>query len=208
MKLAVYDSSGKKSEKTVELSKELFGQDVNEALIHQSIRVFLSNQRSGSASTKTRSETRGGGTKPWRQKGTGRARAGSIRSPLWVGGGIIFGPKPKDWSLSMPKKSRKLALKMALSFKAKSSELMIIKDFKYKEPSTKKAAKLLDKLKVSGKATFVLDESEELAEKSLRNLSDVNVFYVSEINSYYVLDNDVIILSESALNKLMKEKKK
>ncbi|MDI6822356.1 MAG: 50S ribosomal protein L4 [Actinomycetota bacterium] len=201
LKLPVLSARGKKIDE-VELNSQIFECEVNEPLLHQVIRSQCAAMRSGTASTKTRNEVRGGGAKPRRQKGTGRARAGTIRSPLWRGGGVVFGPKPRDYSFSVPKKVKKLALKSALSAKARDSELIILDHFKLKQPKTKEAVKVLKNLKITKKTTVVVTERNEEVNRAIRNISYVRVIEVSEVNPYNVLDNDVLILTRDALNRL------
>lgn len=200
-KLAVLDSKGNKVGE-VELTKKVSDCKVSESAIHQTVKAYLASQRAGSASTKTRSETRGGGTKPWRQKGTGRARAGSIRSPLWVGGGVTFGPKPRDYSFSVPKKIRKLALKSALKVKADQKSLLVLDKFELKEPKTKKAVEILKKLEAEEKTMVVLDKKDDVVEKSVQNISFISTILVNELNSYYVLWCDKLIFTKASLEAL------
>ncbi|MDI6892641.1 MAG: 50S ribosomal protein L4 [Actinomycetota bacterium] len=201
MEVPVLDAMGRKVGQ-VKLEPRIFESEVNEAAVHQVVRAQLAASRLGTSSTKTRSEVRGGGAKPWRQKGTGRARAGSIRSPLWRGGGVVFGPTPRDYSFTVPKKVKRLALRSALSMKAKSSELLVVDDFNIKEPKTKLALEVLRNLKVSKKATVVIVEGQENVEKSLRNIPGIKTIYVSEVNPYDVLDNEVLIFTRDALGAL------
>lgn len=198
MKTQVLNAKGKKI-KEIELDPAVFEVKPNEALVHQVITAELANRRRGSASTKTRGKVRGGGVKPFRQKGTGRARAGSIRSPLWRGGGTIFGPQPKVYDLKIPRKMRRLALKSILSAKAMGSELIVIDKFGLEEPATKKAQTILDNLKAPRKVTVVLPNGEEIVEKSIRNLASAEAIYISEINSYQLLNNQALIITEEAL---------
>jgi large subunit ribosomal protein L4 len=201
VEVPVLDAKGRKVDQ-VKLEPRIFESEVNEAAVHQVVRAQLAASRLGTSSTKTRSEVRGGGAKPWRQKGTGRARAGSIRSPLWRGGGVVFGPTPRDYSFTVPKKVKRLALRSALSMKAKSSELLVVDDFNIKEPKTKLALEVLRNLKVSKKATVVIVEGQENVEKSLRNIPGIKTIYVSEVNPYDVLDNEVLIFTRDALGAL------
>lgn len=197
-KLSVQDSKGKKVGQ-VELDPAVFGVKPNEAVVHQVVRAQLAGARSGSAATKTRGEVSGGGTKPWRQKGTGRARAGSIRSPLWKGGGAVFGPSPRDYGQRVPRKMRKLALRSALSSKAAGGNLVIVDAFGLSQPSTKKAADVLSKLKVEGKVAVLCSADEEATAKSVRNLPWAKVFFTNELNVYDILDNDVLVVTKPAL---------
>jgi len=201
MKIPVLDMEGKKIDE-MELSPEIFETEINEPVLHQAVRSYLAAGRQGSADTKTRSEVRGGGVKPWRQKGTGRARAGSIRSPLWRGGGTVFGPTPRKYDLKMPKKVRRLALKSALSAKAKASEVVVVDDFNFEELRTRHASEVLKKLKVGKKVVIVIDGGDEKTKKSFQNLAGVKLLQVSQINPYDVLNNDNLIFNRGALQRL------
>ncbi len=202
MKTALYGTDGKKKS-DIELKEQVFGQKINEGLMHQVVRAEMASTRRGTASTKTRAEVRGGGIKPWRQKGTGRARAGSIRSPLFVGGGVTFGPKKRDYKYKVPKKMAKAALRSALSAKAKDKEIMVVEKIDLKEKKTKKAKEILDKLKVSKKSTILVENADENIMKSFRNLENVDVLSFDKISSYSILDNKVLIITKDALNKLV-----
>ncbi|MDP3013905.1 MAG: 50S ribosomal protein L4 [Candidatus Subteraquimicrobiales bacterium] len=201
LKLPVYNTKGEEVEK-VELNSSIFECEPNETVVHQAVKVFLASLRSGTADTKTRKEVRGGGRKPWKQKGTGRARAGSIRSPLWKGGGVVFGPTPRDFSPSLPKKMKRLALKSALSTKVKNSELVILSDFELDELKTKKAEEVLRKVAFDKKVTVVISLQEEKAERAIRNLPNANIVFTSELNPYFVLDNKVLIFTKQALSEV------
>lgn len=188
----------------IDLDDKVFGIEPNIHVMHLALRRQLCNARSGSASSKTRSEVRGGGKKPWKQKGTGRARAGSLRSPLFAGGGVIFGPKPRDYSISMPVKARRLALKSALS--ARLNEIGVIKDFSdISQPKTKELAKIIESLKVSGKILIIADthvpENQHL-ELSARNLPNVKLILPSNLNVKDILEADSILITESAINEI------
>jgi large subunit ribosomal protein L4 len=186
----------------VELEEKVFGVEPNVHLMHLALRRQLNNARSGSASAKTRSEVRGGGRKPWRQKGTGRARAGTLRSPLFKGGGVIFGPKPRDYSFSIPTKARRIALKSALS--ANLTKVKVIKDFSsLQSPKTKDFVNLLSTLEVSGKALIIADvtmpENQHL-ELSSRNVPFVRLIHPQNINVKDLLEAETIVITESAAN--------
>ena len=167
--------------------------------MHQVVKAQMGAARSGTASTKGRAEVRGGGKKPWRQKGTGRARAGSIRSPLWKGGGTVFGPTPRDYSQKVPKKLGKLALRSVLSSKAKDGSLVVIDNLGIKEPATKEAARILGNLKLGNKVTVVLGNDDGVAMKSIRNLDTVRAIKVSELNLYDLVDCSNLVITEEAL---------
>lgn len=186
----------------IDLNDNIFGIEPNVHVMHLALRRQLNNARSGTASTKTRSEVRGGGRKPWKQKGTGRARAGSLRSPLFVGGGVIFGPKPRSYSISMPAKARRLALKSALS--ARLDNIKVIKDFsELALPKTKELVKVLNKLELQGKILIVAEvknaENQHL-ELAARNLPNVKIILPSNINVKDILEADNILVTESAIS--------
>jgi len=188
----------------ITLSKEVFGVEPNIHVMHLALRRQLNNARSGNACTKTRAEVSGGGRKPWKQKGTGRARAGSLRSPLFAGGGVIFGPKPRSYAFNMPQKARKLALKSALS--ARESQLVIVKDFStISEPKTKLMVGALKSLNVSGKvlivANFADDENKNL-ELSARNIPSVKLLLPNNLNVKDLLEADFVVMTESAVNEI------
>ncbi len=197
----VLDHSGKVVD-SVELPKEIFGVKPNKSLIAQAVRVYLANQRLGKAYTKSRGEVRGGGRKPWRQKGTGRARIGSIRAPHWRGGGVVFGPKPKDFSLEMPKKMKQKALLSALSVRFNDKGMLVLKNLDLKEAKTKEANTLLKNLNVDGR-TLVIDSSlEEKEKRAFRNIEGADLALVTNLNTYQVLDNKKLIFTKDAIKKL------
>jgi len=199
VKIPVRNKEGKTVEE-INVSPEVFEVEANEAVVHQVVKAQLAAARRGTAKTKTRAEVRGGGKKPWRQKGTGRARIGSIRAPHWVGGGTVFGPTPRDYSFSVPKKMRRLALKSILSSKAKEGRLIVLDDFGLSEPKTKEAAQILKNLEATKKTTIVVGEDQDTAVKSVRNLDNVRVIYSSEINAYDLLDNEYVLMTRAALS--------
>ncbi|HEY3374880.1 MAG TPA: 50S ribosomal protein L4 [Candidatus Aquicultor sp.] len=199
MKLPVLNGEGKTIEE-ISVSPAVFEVEANEAVVHQVVRAQLAAARRGTAKTKTRSEVRGGGKKPWRQKGTGRARIGSIRAPHWVGGGTVFGPTPRDYSFSVPKKMRRLALRSILSSKARDGRLIILDDFGLNEPKTKEAAKILKNINVDKKATVIVGDEQDMAVKSVRNLDRVRVIYSSELNAYDLLNNEYLVMTRAALS--------
>lgn len=181
-----------------QLKEEIFGAKVRPHLLHQTVVMQLNNLRAGTASTKTKGFVSGGGKKPWRQKGTGRARAGSIRSPLWVGGGTIFGPQPRDYSYRLPKKARKQALLSALSAKNRDGKIIVLDKWELAEPKTKLMRKILDDLKVTS-VLIVLAQSDERVERSARNLPAVKVLRVEGLNVYDLLRHEHLILTEGSL---------
>ncbi len=188
----------------IDLNDNVFGIEPNIHVMHLALKRQLSNARAGTASTKTRAEVRGGGKKPWRQKGTGRARAGSSRSPLFRGGGIIFGPKPRDYSISMPQKARRLALRSALS--ARCEDITLIKDFSaLTEPKTKDFVKILDSLKLEGKILVIAQTKtpeNQYLDLAARNVPYVRLILPSNINVKDILEADKILVTESALNEI------
>ncbi len=186
----------------ITLNKEVFGVEPNIHVMHLALRRQLNNARQGSACAKTRAEVSGGGKKPWKQKGTGRARAGSLRSPLFAGGGVIFGPKPRSYAFNMPQKARKLALKSALS--AKASQLLIVKDFStISEPKTKLMVSALKSLNVSGKVLIIADtkaDENKNLELSARNIPSVKLLLPTNLNVKDLLEADFVVITESAVN--------
>ena len=195
---ALYDSTGA-LEGEVALDPETFGVEPNRAVMHQVVTAHLAARRAGSAHTKTRAEVRGGGRKPWRQKGLGRARHGSIRSPIWVGGGTAHGPKPRSYDQRTPKKMRALALRGALSARASEGAVKVIGDFDWDAPKTKRARALLDGIGADGKALVVLDRGESAAALSFRNLPMVLLGSAGRLNAYDVLWSRTVIFSRRAL---------
>ncbi|MGI9554068.1 MAG: 50S ribosomal protein L4 [Thermodesulfobacteriota bacterium] len=196
----VYDLKKKKTGK-VELKSEIFEQPVKESLLHLVVRWQLASKRAGSASTKTKGEVRGGGKKPWKQKGLGRARSGSNRSPLWRGGGVTFGPKPKDWSFSLPKKVRKQAIKSALSHKFNEKEIYIVENFDLSEIKTKQVVSFLKKFDIS-KCLILIDDKNENLMKSSNNLKEVKVLKNEGINVYDILNFKHLVVTKSSLEKV------
>lgn len=200
----VFDVVNPQNEKVDEvvLSEAVFGVPVKGHLLHEAVRWQRAKQRRGTASTKGRSEVSGGGKKPWRQKGTGRARAGSNRSPLWRHGGISHGPKPRDWSFRFPKALRRDALRTALSTKIAAREVRILEDLTMDRPSTKTFQSLLKGLGITGKVLVVTSQREEAVEKSARNLPRVKVLLAQGVNVSDVLNADVILFTREALVKV------
>jgi large subunit ribosomal protein L4 len=184
---------------TVELDEAVFGIQPNVPVMHQVVTAQLAGRRSGTQSTKTRAEVRGGGAKPWKQKGTGRARAGSSRSPIWSGGGVALGPKPRSYKQRTPKKMIRLALHSALSDRASDGKVVVVSDWGFDAPSTKAATALLRSLGVSGRILVVLAGDEEVAAKSLRNIPEVHVLLVNELNAYDVLCSDYVVFTPATL---------
>jgi large subunit ribosomal protein L4 len=187
-----------------ELKEQIFGIKTRPHLLHQTVVMQLNNRRSGTAATKSKGFVRGGGKKPWRQKGTGRARAGSIRSPIWVGGGTIFGPQPRDYSFRMPRKARKEALLSALSLKNRDGKIIVVDKLELEEAKTKLMVKALAELKVTS-ALIVISQPDATIERSSRNIPAVKVLRVEGLNVYDLVRYEHLILTEGAL-KLLEER--
>lgn len=184
---------------TVDLDDSWFGLEPNEAVMHQVVTAQLAARRSGTQSTKTRAEVRGGGAKPWRQKGTGRARQGSIRSPQWRGGGVALGPKPRSYAQRTPKKMVRLALRSALSDRASQDRVVVVDSWGFDAPSTKAARKSLDALGVSGRLLVVLGRDDTTSALSFRNLPEVHLIHTDQLNAYDVLVSDWVLFTSAAL---------
>lgn len=186
----------------IELSEDVFGVEVNQHVLYEVVKNQLANRRQGTQSVKTRAEVRGGGRKPWRQKGTGRARQGSIRAPHWVGGGVAFAPKPRDYSYKVPKKVKRLAMKSALSSKVLNNEIIVLEELNLEEPKTKEMAKILENIKASKKALIVMDEKNINVIKSARNIPNVETIFVNTLNVYDILKFDSFIITKDAVRKV------
>ena len=211
MNYKVYDMKGAEAG-TVELNDGIFAIPVNPIVIHEAVKQYLANQRQGTQSTltrtevtRTRSEVSGGGKKPWRQKGTGRARQGSIRAPQWTHGGVALGPKPRCYRIAMNKKAKRLALKSAFSSKVASEELIVVDSLAFDAPKTKKMVEVLAALKVAGKkALIVVDaksDANDIVISSARNIEGVKTLYVNTLNVYDIIKHDVLIMTKDAVNK-------
>ena len=199
-KVDVLNASGKKAG-SVELPDEVFGVQVNVPVMHRVVRAQLAAARAGTHSTKTRSEVRGGGAKPWRQKGTGRARQGSRRAPQWTGGGVVFGPKPRDHALRVNKKEKVLALRSALTDRQAGGNLFVLDGLDFDLPKTARAVELLETLGLGGrKLLFVVDGLEEAAIKSFRNLPSVHLITFDQLNTYDVLASDAVAFTRDSLD--------
>ena len=185
-----------------ELPEEIFGVKVNEGLLHEAVRNHLANKRQGNASTKTKGQVRGGGRKPFKQKGSGRARAGSNRSPLWRGGGIVFGPQPRSYAYKMPKKAKWSALNSALAAKYSDNEVIVIDDLTVKEPKTNNVKNMLAGLGLKGSILMIIPEKDSNLELASRNLPSVSVARVSELNVYSVLSHNNILVAKDAVEKM------
>lgn len=203
LKTPVYNRDGK-IVSNLELPENTFGEKPNQALINQAVRIYLDRQKKNTASSKTRGEVAGGGRKPWRQKGTGRARAGTIRAPQWRGGGVVFGPQPTESSLKLPKKMRKKALSVALSGKFSESALVIVDKLNFKEPKTKKAIEIINKIPLKDKRKILLileGEGKEVLD-SFRNLENINTTRALDLNTLDVLKSSGLIFTLSSMDKL------
>ncbi len=204
MKLDVYKIDGSQEGSSIELSEDVFGIEPNDHVIYLAVKAYLASQRQGTHKTKERSEVRGGGKKPWNQKGRGSARAGTTRSPIWIGGGTIFGPKPRNYRQKLNKKVSRLARKSALSHKAIANQIMIVEDFNYETPKTTDFVKMLDALKITGKKTLLLTtDHQENIYKSGRNIDRVSVLEAQKASTYDLLNNQVLVLQKGAVEKLV-----
>ena len=195
--VAVYNIEGKEVDK-LELNDNVFGVEINEHLVHLAVVSQLANSRQGTQSAKTRSEVSGGGRKPWRQKGTGHARQGSTRSPQWTGGGVVFAPKPRDYSMKMNKRAKQIAMKSALTSKVQDSKLIVVDEFNLDEIKTSKFAQILDNLKAP-KALVVTKDKDEKVILSARNIPTVKTAMTNSINVYDILKYDALVLTKDAV---------
>lgn len=200
-KVSVFDTTGKKVS-TMELADAIFGIVPNVSAMHQSVVTYLANQRQGTQSTLTRAEVRGGGKKPWRQKGTGRARQGSTRSPQWTHGGIAHGPKPRSYRKDMNKKVRRLAMKSAFSTKVAAEELVVLDSLKLEEIKTKEVVKVLGALETGKKTLIVLPEKDDTIYRSARNIPGVKTTLVTTLNVYDILNCDTLLVLKDAVAKI------
>jgi large subunit ribosomal protein L4 len=196
--VAVYDMNGSQVDE-IELSDAVFGIEPHAAVLHDAVVMQLASMRRGTHAVKNRAAVRGGGRKPWRQKGTGRARHGSIRSPLWVGGGVVFGPKPRSYAYKLPKKVRRLAMKSALSSKVRDEELIVLDDLKMEQPKTREMVKVLGNLKADRKALVVSSNYDENVALSARNIPGVKFIQAEGLNVYDILNHDKLILTRDAV---------
>ncbi|KGF06806.1 50S ribosomal protein L4 [Tissierellia bacterium S7-1-4] len=199
-KIKVVDMSGKEL-REIEISEVLFASDINETAVHQAVVNHLANRRQGTQSTKTRSEVRGGGRKPWRQKGTGSARQGSTRSPQWKGGGVVFAPKPRDYSYKLPKSLKKVALSSALTSKFNDGKMIVVDNISFDAPKTSKMVEFFDKLGAR-KPLVVTESVDKNVYLSARNIEKAAVTYADLINVYELLKHDNLVISESALKRV------
>jgi large subunit ribosomal protein L4 len=200
-KVDLYNMNGEKIG-DIELKDEIFGIDINEEAVHLAVLNQLANRRQGTHSTKTKSEVRGGGIKPWRQKGTGRARQGSIRSAQWIKGGIIFGPKPRNYKYTLPKKVKRLALKSALSSKVADNKLIVLDNLVLDEIKTKRMAEILKKFNINESVLIVLPDKNDNIEKSSRNIEGVKTALVNTINVFDILKYNSFLITKDAVEKV------
>ena len=200
-KVAVYDMTGAKTGE-MELNDSVFGVEINEAVVHQAVVMQLASQRQGTHATKTRAMVRGGGRKPWKQKGTGRARAGTIRSPLFVGGGVAFGPHPRSYKFSMPRKARRLAIKSALTAKVNDGELLIVESINFAEPKTKDVVNFLGNFEAPAKALIITADNDENVAKSSRNIPGVKAIGTIGLNVFDLLHHDKVLVTKEAVAKI------
>ena len=205
MTLDIYKIDGTLSGEKSILADDIFGIEPNDHAIYLSVKSFLANQRQGTSKAKERGEVSGGGKKPWKQKGRGGARAGTTRSPLWVGGGTIFGPRPRNYREDISKKIKKLARKSALSYKFKDNQIIVVEDFNIEKPKTKEFESIIKALKVSGKKILLLTNGTiESIYKSGRNISKVKILEAENVSTYDILNNQILILQKSAVETLSK----
>ncbi|WP_372905529.1 50S ribosomal protein L4 [Rhodohalobacter sp.] len=203
MELSIYKTDGTSSKNKAQLSDSIFAIEPNETVLYEDVRRIQSNNRQGTAKTKERGEVRGGGKKAYKQKGTGMARRGSIRSPLLKGGGTVFGPKPRSYTINLSKKAKRLARKSALSLKVNEESLMIVEDFSYDAPKTKQVVELLTALKLDGKKVLLLTpENDKNIYISARNIPGVNVLEASKPSTYEIMKADVVVFQESSISVL------
>ena len=200
-KVAVYNID-RQQVGDIELNDNVFGVEVNGGLLHQAIVMQLASQRLGTHATKTRAFVRGGGRKPWKQKGTGRARSGSRRSPLWVGGGTVFGPHPRSYAFSMPRKQRRLAIKCALSDKVQEDSLFVLDALDFEAPKTKQVVKLLQTFEIDNKALIITAEEAENVERSSRNIPGVKAINTTGLNVYDILNHDKLFVTKDAIARI------
>lgn len=205
MKIDVLKTDGSSSGRQIELSDEIFGIEPNSHAMYLSVKAYLANQRQGTHKAKERGEVRGGGKKPWKQKGRGGARAGTTRSPLWVGGGTIFGPRPRDYRQDLSKKVKKLARTSAFSSKVKDEQLMVVEDFNFESPRTKDFVQILNALNAEGKKVLLLTNGNQgTVYRSGRNIPKVKVLEADKASTYDILNNQILVLQESAVSAIMK----
>ena len=199
--VSVYNMEGKEVGK-LDLSDAIFGVEINEHLVHMAVLQQLADKRQGTQKAKTRSEVSGGGRKPWRQKGTGHARQGSIRAPQWKGGGVVFAPVPRDYSFKLNKKEKRAALKSALTDKAQSNNLIVVDELKFDEIKTKKFAEVMNNLKATRKALVVLADNDKNVVLSARNLAEASTTLTNTLNVYDIVNAKTLVLTKDAVTKI------
>ncbi len=199
--VSVYNMEGKEVGK-IDLNDAIFGVEINEHLVHMAVLQQLADKRQGTQKAKTRSEVSGGGRKPWRQKGTGHARQGSIRAPQWKGGGVVFAPVPRDYSFKMNKKEKRAALKSALTDKAQAGNLIVVDELKFDEIKTKKFAEVMNNLKATRKALVVLADNDKNVVLSARNLAEANTTLTNSLNVYDIVNARTLVLTKDAVAKI------
>ncbi|MGP1410213.1 MAG: 50S ribosomal protein L4 [Peptoanaerobacter stomatis] len=198
-KIDVLDINGNVVEQ-MEISEDIFAVEINEHCVYETVKNHLANRRQGTQSAKTRAEVRGGGRKPWRQKGTGRARQGSTRSPQWIGGGVVFAPKPRDYSYKINKKVKRIALKSVLTDKVNNQKLIVLNELTMNEPKTKVFAQTMKNLKIDGKkALFVTKQNDQNVVRSGRNIYGVSVVFADVINTYDIINHEVLVMTKDAV---------
>ena len=204
MKLDIHKIDGSSSGKKINLADSVFGIEPNDHAIYLSVKAYLANRRQGTHKAKERNDVRGGGKKPWKQKGRGTARAGTTRSPLWVGGGTIFGPRPRNYRQEIPKKVKRLARKSALSYKVLDKQLIVVEDFSFETPKTKKFSELLQALNSEGKKVlFLTGATDRIIFRSGRNIPKVKVLEAAKASTYDILNNQVLIMQKSAVEVIL-----
>ncbi len=203
MELEVYKKDGSKSGETVKLSADIFGVEPNEHAIYQAVRMYLDNQRQGTSKVKTRAEVRGGGKKPFKQKKTGMARQGTSRSPIMIGGGSIFGPKPRDYSSKLPAQVHRLARRSALTIKAREGQIRVVEDFSFEAPKTKEMATILKALELSSVKTLLLmPKSDQNVVRSGRNMQRLEIIEADKASTYDLVNNQILLIQKSAVEVL------
>lgn len=199
--VALYNTDGSQVGE-ITLSENIFGIEINEAVLHQVVKAQLANKRQGTQSALTRAEVRGGGIKPWKQKGTGRARQGSIRAPQWVKGGVVFAPKPRDYRINVPKKIRRLAMKSALTSKVIDHNIIVLEGITLTQPKTREMVKVLENLKIDQKVLMVLPEKNAEVERAARNIPNIKTVLVNTLNVLDILNYDKFVITQEAVQKV------
>lgn len=200
-RVALYNTSGEQVGE-IDLNDSVFGAPIHRSVLHDVVVAHLANRRRGTHDTKTRAEVSGGGKKPWRQKGTGRARHGTIRSPIWRGGGIVFGPHPRDYSIRLPKKVRRLAMRSALSSKVEGGSIVVLDELKLDQPKTRDMVKILNNLKVENKALVVMADRDDNVIKSARNIPGIKPVPANGLNVYDLLAHNTLVITKDAVSRV------